>query len=86
MAAPFWIIDLFRRRYDHQGPLLRAMSRAAFAAFVIHQAVLVGLILLIRRTPWPPELEYLAVSAFAIAVSFGLGGLALRVPAIRRVM
>jgi peptidoglycan/LPS O-acetylase OafA/YrhL len=66
------------------GELLRAMGRAAFAAFVVHQLILVGLILLSRHAPWPREVEYLLVSVTAVAASFAMGHLLTRIPAVAR--
>ncbi|HSO50892.1 MAG TPA: hypothetical protein VLS86_10130, partial [Acidimicrobiia bacterium] len=84
VAAPLWLLDLFRRRYGHRGRLALLMSRSAFAAFVMHQLVLVGLVLASRLIPWPPEVEYLLVSGLGVAVSFGLGALLVRVPGVNR--
>lgn len=86
VAASLWLIDVFRRRLDHQGRLAREMSRAAFAAFVLHQVVLVGLVLASRQVPWPPEVEYLLVATVGVAASFGLGALAVRLPGVSRVV
>jgi glucan biosynthesis protein C len=84
VAAPLWLLDLFRRRYGHRGRLGLLMGRSAFAAFVMHQLVLVGLVLASRLIPWPPEVEYLLVSGLGVAVSFGLGALLVRVPGVNR--
>jgi hypothetical protein len=62
------------------------MSRAAFAAFVIHQLVLVGLVLASRLTPLPPEANYVLVSLLGVSLSFYLGWLALRIPWVSRVV
>jgi hypothetical protein len=86
VSMPLWLIDVFRRRFHHQGAVLRTMSRAAFAAFVVHQLILVGLILAIRVTPWPPEVEYLLVSALAVAGSFLVGSWVVRIPGISRIV
>jgi hypothetical protein len=81
-----WLLDMFRRRFNRQGRLAREMSRAAFAAFVVHQVVLVGLVLASRHVSWPPEAKYAAVSLLAVAGSFALGGFLVRIPGISRVM
>jgi glucan biosynthesis protein C len=84
VAAPLWLLDLFRRRYGHRGRLAVLMGRSAFAAFVMHQLVLVGLVLASRLIPWPPEVEYLLVSGLGVAISFSLGALLVRVPGVNR--
>lgn len=86
VSMAFWLIDVFRRRFGRQGRVTHAMSRAAFAAYVLHQLVLVLLVLGSRHVDLPPEVEYLGVSVLGVGFSFGLGWLALRIPAIARVV
>lgn len=84
VAMPVWLVDVFRRRFDHQGDLARAASRAAFPAFVVHQLVLVGLVLASHAVAWPPEAEWLAVALLGVLISFAGGGLAARIHAVQR--
>jgi hypothetical protein len=86
VTMPLWLLDLFRRHFGRQRRLGREMSRAAFAAFVIHQLVLVGLVLASRLTPLPPEANYVLVSLLGVTLSFYLGWLALRIPWVSRVV
>jgi peptidoglycan/LPS O-acetylase OafA/YrhL len=86
VAAPLWLLDAFRRRASTRGPVLRTASRAAFAAFLIHQAVLVGLIVVIRQVSWPPEVEYVLVTALAVVLSFAAAALLVRLPGVSRVV
>jgi hypothetical protein len=86
VTMPLWLIDLFRRRYRSQGRLLEAMSRAAFAAFVLHQLVLVALVLASHSMAWAPELDYLAVTVLGVAGSFLLGALVVRIPGAARIL
>jgi hypothetical protein len=86
VTMPLWLIDLFRRRFSHQGSVARAMSRSAFAAFLFHQLVLVGLVLASRYVPWGPEVEYVLVTALGVAGSFALGWLVLKIPGVTRVI
>jgi surface polysaccharide O-acyltransferase-like enzyme len=84
VAMPIWLVDVFRRRFDHQSRLAQRMSRAAFAAFVVHQVILVGLILASRFVGWAPEIEYGLVSLLGVAASFFLGSLLVRIPGLAR--
>lgn len=86
VTVSLWLIDLFQRRFDHQGRLGAAMSRAAFAAFLVHQAVLVALVLGSRHVAWPPEIKYLAVASLGVALSFALGAMVVRVPGVSRLV
>lgn len=83
VTMSLWLIDLFHRRFDHQGPLAREMSRAAYATFVIHQVVLVWLVLATRLIPWPPEIEYLSAAVIGVVASFGVGSALIRIPGLR---
>jgi hypothetical protein len=84
IAMSLWLIDVFGRRFDHQGRLLGVMSRAAFAAYVLHQVTLVGTVLVTRLVPWPPEVEYLIAATLAVALSFGIGTALIRLPGVGR--
>jgi glucans biosynthesis protein C len=86
VTVPFWVLDVFQRRLDHQDQFARTAGRAAFAAFVLHQLVLVGLVLTTHSLLWPPEVEYLLVSALGVAGAFGLALLLLRVPGVARIV
>jgi hypothetical protein len=86
VAMSLWLIDLFQRRFGHQGALAHRMSRSAYAAFVFHQVILVGLVLVSHRVPWPPEVKYLLVGALGVVVSFWLGSLVVRLPGLSRIV
>jgi fucose 4-O-acetylase-like acetyltransferase len=79
VALAPWLVDVFRRRFDHRGRVLREMGRAAFAAYVLHQVVLVGTVLATRSVAWPPELEWVAAAGLAVVGSFVVGALLIRV-------
>ncbi|WP_043500767.1 acyltransferase family protein [Georgenia sp. SUBG003] len=86
VTVPVWLIDVFRRRADRQGRLACESGRASYAAFLLHQPVLVGLVLASQRVAWPPELSFLVVSGAAVAGSFALGALLVRLPGASRVV
>ena len=84
IGMSMWLIDLFQRRFDRQGPLLRELSRGAFAAFLVHQVVLVGAVLLTREVALGPELEFLLACVLGTAGSFLLASLVVRIPGVSR--
>jgi hypothetical protein len=86
VAMPLWLFDVFRRRVNHKGPLMRRMSRAAFAAFVVHQVVAIGAVLATRYVSWPPEVEFPVAATLAVIVSFGVGALLVRIPGVSRIV
>ncbi len=86
VSMSLWLLDFFRRRFNHQSRNAQLLSRAAYGAFVLHQLVVVGLVLATRLVPWPPEVEYLATALLGVAGSFGLAALLLRVPGVARIV
>ena len=70
--------------------MLRALghqlSRAAYAAFLVHQIVLVGLVLVSRQVTWPPEVAYVVVAVCGVAISFAVGALVVRLPGLSRIV
>jgi peptidoglycan/LPS O-acetylase OafA/YrhL len=42
------VVAWFRRRWDHQGPLVQRAGRGSYGAYVLHPPVLVALSLLAR--------------------------------------
>jgi surface polysaccharide O-acyltransferase-like enzyme len=86
LSMPLWLIAVFQLRFNHQGPLLRQASRAAYAAFLVHQAVLVGLVLATHELPLPPEIDYLAVATLGVIGSFGLAAVLIRIPGLSRIL
>jgi hypothetical protein len=86
VSVSLWVVDVFRRRLDHQGRLASELGRAAYATFFIHQLVLVGLVLTVRQVVWPAEVEFALVASLGLVVSFGLGALLVRLPGFSRVL
>jgi glucans biosynthesis protein C len=84
VAMSVWLLDVFRRRVNHQRRLTREMGRAAFVAFVVHQVILVGTVLATRLVPWPPEIELITAAALAVIGSFAVGALVVRLPRVSR--
>jgi hypothetical protein len=86
VTVSLWAVDAFQRRARAQGRLAHGLSRAAYAAFFVHQGVLVLLILASRALAWPTEARFALVAVLGVALSFGTGAALLRVPGVARVL
>jgi fucose 4-O-acetylase-like acetyltransferase len=86
VTMPVWLLDVFRRRADRGGRLVRELGRAAFGAYVVHQVVLIGAVVSTRWVPFAPEVEWVMASVLGVAGSFAVGALLVRVPGVRRVV
>ncbi|HEX6578462.1 MAG TPA: acyltransferase [Jiangellaceae bacterium] len=81
-----WLLDVFRRRYDRQGPITRTLGRAAYGAYLVHPLVLIGFVLATRLVAGPPEVEFFVATALAVAGSFGVAALLVRIPGVSRIV
>jgi glucans biosynthesis protein C len=81
-TLPLFLIGWFRAHGSRQGPLLRRMAPSAYGAFVIHPPVVVGLALALHRVALPAEAKFVLVGVGAVAGSFAITGLAMRIPGI----
>jgi fucose 4-O-acetylase-like acetyltransferase len=81
-----WLLGFFQAHADRAGRFGRAMGRAAFGAYVLQAAVVIGVAVLLA--PWhaAPEIKFLVVAPVAVAGSFGLAWLLTRIPGVRRVV
>lgn len=87
VALSVWLVDRLQKRWN--GATLTAVSRAAagsYAAYLLHPLVLVGLSVLLRPSPWPPEVKLLIVAVLGVPLCFWLGYLVRRIPGVDRVL
>ena len=79
-----WLLGFFQAHADHAGRLMRAMGRAAFGAYIIQAAVVIGLAVLLADWSIAPEVKALVVAPLAVAGSFGVAWLLTRLPGVGR--
>jgi hypothetical protein len=73
VGTSVWLLALAQRRLDRRpGPLGRAMTRSAYAAFLLQGVVLIGLMIALRPIGVPAEVKALVVAGLGVAGSFGL--------------
>lgn len=78
------LLHRFARR--HCGPIWAVLARRAFAIFIIHPPVLVAIALAWREVSAPHLVKFAVTGTATCLVCYGLAGLLLRVPAIRRIV
>jgi hypothetical protein len=82
-----WLLGVAQRRLNRQVRWGPALSRSAYAAFLVQGLVLIGLALALRSIPVPAEVKALVVSGGGVAGSFALGWLLVsRVPTLARIL
>jgi glucan biosynthesis protein C len=80
------LIYLFRRRWDRQGAMARELSRAAYAAYVIHEPVITALAVVATGVALYPLLKFALAAAVSVPLCFALGALIRKLPYFDRVL
>ena len=80
------LIYAFRRYADRQGRLARFLSRNAYTAYLIHEAVIIALAYAVRDVALYPLLKWGLVALVAVPLCFGLSSLIRKLPYTDRVL
>jgi fucose 4-O-acetylase-like acetyltransferase len=64
------ILSWFRRRFNHQGRLTRAMAESSFAVYVLHPAIIIPLPLALSGIKMNLSLKFLLVAPIAVALCY----------------
>jgi glucan biosynthesis protein C len=86
MGMVIGLLVWFRRRFDRQGSLAKAMSDSSYAVYLIHAPVLVYLALAVRGIKLYPLLKFALVSPVAVVLCFLLAYLLRKLPLVRSIM
>ncbi|MFC2046026.1 acyltransferase family protein [Chloroflexota bacterium] len=80
------LLVLFRRRFNSQGPLLKAMAASSYSTYIFHTLILVLLTLALSGLRLPHLLKYILVAPVAVAVSYLVGYGVKKLPVARRIL
>jgi hypothetical protein len=61
-------------------------SPSAYAAFVLHAPLVVGVGLMLQSLGWPPLVKFVVAGSLSVLASFGLGAALRRLPGVARVL
>lgn len=80
------LLQACRERFATLGPFGQRLARRAFAIYVIHPPVVVGVSLAWRSVAAPALLKFAVTGAVACALCYLVAGALLRVPGLRRIL
>ena len=81
------LIAWFREHFNVQGPLPKFMSANAFAVYLFHPPILIGLSLLLSGFAAPGVMKFVLLTVFAVVVNFAAAELFFRrVPLLKRIL
>ena len=86
VAMVITLVVWFRKRFNSQNTLGRALSSGAYATYVIHAPVIVLLALALRGIQLDLALKFVLVAPFAVALSFLVGYLIKKLPLARNIL
>lgn len=81
-----FLLWLFRTRFNKPNERWEKWSQAAYAAFVVHAPVLVGISVLFSDWSAPPLVKFLSIGSMATIASFTTGRGLLMLPGVKRVL
>jgi len=80
------LLVLFRKRFNQQGALAKAMSASAYTVYIIHQPVLIFLGLALSGIRLPHLLKFALVAPVAVALCFLLSNYIRKLPLARSIL
>lgn len=86
VAVSITVLTWFRRRFNHQGRLAKALSAAAFGVYVLHPAIIVPLPIALSGIHINLSLKFLWVTPLALALSFLAAHLLRKLPGMRSIL
>jgi hypothetical protein len=86
MAMVVTLVVWFRKRFNNQSTIVRALSSGAYAAYVIQAPVIVLLALALRGVQLDLALKFVLFAPVAVALSFLVGYLIKKLPFARNIL
>jgi membrane-bound acyltransferase YfiQ involved in biofilm formation len=85
LAMVITVLAWFRKRFNHQGRLARAMSEASFAVYVLHPIIIVSLALALSGLPINPTIMFLFAAPLAVALCYIIAYYFRKLPLVRNI-
>ncbi|MFC1981332.1 acyltransferase family protein [Chloroflexota bacterium] len=86
VAMVVTLVVWFRKRFNNQNTIGKALSSGAYTTYVIHMPVIVLLALALRGIQLDMAIKFILVAPFAIALSFLVGYLIKKLPFARSIL
>ena len=80
------LIAIFRKRWNLQGTTARRLSDSAYAAYLIHPPILVGIALVFREMHLYPIFKFVLLAPLTWILVFFMANLVRKLPGLRKVL
>ena len=86
VGMAFFILAVYRRCFDAQGPVARVLSDNAFGVYLIHPPVLIACAIAMHPLAWHPVAKAVLLTAFAAIFSLAASALIVRKSPLRAIV
>ena len=86
LAMVITVLAWFRRRFNQQGRLAKAMSESSFAVYVLHPIIIVPLALALTGIPMNATLKFILVAPVAVALCYVIAYYVRKLPYVKSVL
>ena len=86
MAMVIILLVWFRRRFNHQGRLAKAMADSTYAVYILHPLVIVPLAIVLSPIKLDMALKFILVVPLAVALCYLVGYTVRRLPLVRDIL
>jgi len=86
MAMVVTLVTWFRKRFNNQNTLGRALSSGAYSTYVFHMPIIVLLALALRSIQMDMALKFVWIAPIAVALSYLVGYLIKKLPIARNIL
>jgi len=86
LAMVITVLAWFRKRFNQQGRLAKAMSESSFAVYVLHPIIIVPLALALSGIPMNSTLKFILVAPMAIALCYVIAYYLRKLPYVKSVL
>jgi glucan biosynthesis protein C len=80
------LLTWFRKRFNHQGRLMAAMSADSYFVYIIHVYLVIALQKIIIEFQMPAFIKFVLVTIFGIIISFSISHLIKMLPFTKRIL
>ena len=80
------MLGITKYKWNYTTPLLKNMSRTAYATYILHPIAVVSIALILKDWQTEPALKFLIAAPLAIVIAFLLGSFTVRLPVIKNIV
>jgi len=87
VGMSIFLLVLFRKKFNRQGRAAKFFSANAFAVYVFHPPILIGIALMMGELHWHPLLKFILLTVLSFAASFVVSAALLRkIPGLKKIL